>query len=289
MGIIQIPTPLPAQQGIIPATKKMVTTDDLAVLTTAGYLNYSNLQGFSILPNDIIEVIYSYNINTSSGSFVICSPTIVEGIITLVPVVIGNNIELPTTADHIAVFADATGTLTEDVATAINGGNIQAGLSGTAGALASFPATASTGELKISATANSGNFVVDLTNAPFSQATVLTMHDPSTATANIAIAPHAMVDGNVVLASGINGLIQDSGFQIIADQTDIVNIDVDGYTFIAPGMLPSSIVTANTTTLENGVAIINIVPLTNQLTVTWSDPPGDGTSVFWIAVNFTNP
>src|ERR1700691_1953717 len=115
MGLLQVPTPLPAQQGIIPATKKMVTTDDLSVLTTAGYLNYSNLQGFSILPNDIIEVLYSYDINTSSGSFVICGVTIVDGIITLVPVIIGSNIELPTTANHLAVFADTTGTLTEDV------------------------------------------------------------------------------------------------------------------------------------------------------------------------------
>lgn len=72
----------------------------------------------------------------------------------------------PEIANHIAVFADTAGSITDDASTAINGGNIQAGLSGTAGTLRSFPSGALSGVLILAAATNaSGNFNTTISNA----------------------------------------------------------------------------------------------------------------------------
>src|SRR5205823_4356790 len=72
---------------------------------------------------------------------------------------------LPTITNHIATYNDTLGTLTEDPVTAISGGNIQAGLPGTAGYLASFPATVLKGSLRLVAASNAGNTVTQIINA----------------------------------------------------------------------------------------------------------------------------
>ena len=83
MGIIQLPLGLPAQVGIVPAHKNMLTTDNLNTITTAGYLNQYNLEGNPILPTDTIDVIYSYNAQTNSGVYGLFIPSISNGVITL--------------------------------------------------------------------------------------------------------------------------------------------------------------------------------------------------------------
>ena len=87
------------------------------------------------------------------------------------------SVTLPTIANHIAVFTNATGNLADDVATAIQGGNLQAGLSGTAGYLASYPATAARGSLRFVAANSAGDTVTQITNA--SQAAARTYTIPA--------------------------------------------------------------------------------------------------------------
>lgn len=90
--------------------------------------------------------------------------------------------------NHIATYTDTEGTIGEDAATAINGGNIQAGLSGTAGNLASFPAAAANGKLVLAAVGNAGNFTVTLSSkSTQGQASVITVPDPGAATANFLL------------------------------------------------------------------------------------------------------
>ena len=48
MGIISFVTDVAGQIGVNPRRIKLVTTDNLATVTTAGYLNSANLQGLQI-------------------------------------------------------------------------------------------------------------------------------------------------------------------------------------------------------------------------------------------------
>jgi len=84
MGILQLPTPLPSQVGLSPATKKMVTTDSYAKIIATGYLNAVNLESFPISSHDILEVMYNYNTATKVGTIAYFTPSIVNNVITLV-------------------------------------------------------------------------------------------------------------------------------------------------------------------------------------------------------------
>lgn len=83
MGILQLPTALTGQIGINPVTKKMVVTNTLSEVTTPGFLNAGNLQGFTVSTTDIIEVTYDANILTKSGQVALLTVSISNGIITL--------------------------------------------------------------------------------------------------------------------------------------------------------------------------------------------------------------
>ena len=56
-------------QTVNPRRNTMVTTDSLATITTAGYLNNQNRSGDPILPTDVFEVLYSFNQGTKVGTF----------------------------------------------------------------------------------------------------------------------------------------------------------------------------------------------------------------------------
>ncbi len=103
-------------------------------------------------------------------------------------------------ANHIALFQDTTGTIDDTAATAINNGSIQAGLSGTAGTLISYPAAAANGHFILAAVGNAGNF--NATVSPISslgQSAVYTIPDPSAATATFVL------DGvNATVLAGLN-------------------------------------------------------------------------------------
>lgn len=208
--IYQLPMQVPGMVGVLPNPKFMVTGDNLAAVTTAGYLNQVSLESNPVATTDVIQCLYSFNLATQSGTYGIFSVAISNGIITLSLEQSAGEVTLPTIANHIATYTNVSGGLSKDAATAINGGNIQAGLSGTAGYLASFPATASKGSLEVVAVANTGNTITTISNAAMGQASVVSIPDPGAATANFAVAPSALVSGNLVSASGTAGLVVDS-------------------------------------------------------------------------------
>lgn len=85
MGILQLPTQVPAQVGIFPNMKFMVSTDNLATITTAGYLNGISLQSNPIAATDLLMVIYDFNQQTNAGTFGIFTVSLSSvGVITLV-------------------------------------------------------------------------------------------------------------------------------------------------------------------------------------------------------------
>jgi hypothetical protein len=222
----------------------MVTTDNLATITTAGYLNNIDLSVFPIYASDRISCLYSYNEQTKSGILADFTVSITNGVIILVifvnpgnvllPVVSGNfpsfngtsgqikdsgisasnplkskvaSINNTTTVNHIATYTDANGTIGEDPVTAINSGSIQAGMSGIAGSLISFPTAANTGSIQIIPNSNSGNFTTVITNQAMGQTSTIAMPDPGAASAKFILdsASNQMVAGSRLLLAKVTG------------------------------------------------------------------------------------
>lgn len=100
---------------------------------------------------------------------------------------------------HIATYVDTAGTISDDAGTAINGGNLQAGLSGTAGGVFSFPAGAGLGSLRLVAVNSAGAFNVTISNASHGQSSVVSIPDGGQATAEFIISDSA---GTQLITSG---------------------------------------------------------------------------------------
>ena len=176
----------------------------------------------------------------------------------------------------------------------VSGGNVQtnggdnflAGADASAGAFFSFPATTASGTLALAAADNAtGDFDTTISNGTaIAQDQVISIPDAGAATANFALAPGALVSGNVVTASGTAGLIQDGGFAVLANTTAAYAGGATSNAFTATGIGATSIVTAVILTSSNDVSITKAVPTADTLTVRFSADPGASTTVSWIAI-----
>jgi len=213
------------QVGVTPRRVQMVVTDSAATLTTANYLNQNGILPNTVYKTDIFDIIYSYNTATQAGTYAQFLPSIAAstGIITLSLDVSEGNVVLPVIADHMAAFSGTTGLIKSDASTIINSGNVQAGLSGTAGYLASFPSTAAKGSLRVTGVANTGDTLVTISNALHSQASVYSIPDSGSATATFAVCAAALVNGNAVKASGTAGKLVDAGYALTNSGTTVIN------------------------------------------------------------------
>lgn len=289
-NILQFPTPIPVTNGNYPQFKFAVFGDNLATVTTAGYLNQSAIaSGIPLSNADVIQALYSFNTTTQTGTFGIFTVSIASstGQITLTTWANPGDVVTPTTANYLAHFTNTTGTISSAAANVTNPGNISAGLSGTAGVLKSFPGTASKGSFNFQATANTGDTVSTLTNAAMGQATTITIPDPAGATGNVAVAPAALVNNNLVKASGTAGLIADAGIATTAVmQTTAVN------TMSGSGQI--ILVKANGTEAGNAVTasgnagVITTSSLTTaggaSYAITWTNTKITGTSVVGLTI-----
>lgn len=197
MSIKSITLGTTGSSGVVPREVFINSTATYSQVTTAGYLDTAKAMGFQFNETDFIFMAYN-------GGTAIFTPSITNGVITLLPS--SGEVILPVTTNHIAVFSGTTGAIGDDAATAINGGNIQAGLSGTSGSLASFPASASKGSLKLVAVANTGNTLVTISNALHGQASVYSIPDCGASTANFITSASAgtqtIATGNLALSLG---------------------------------------------------------------------------------------
>lgn len=190
--------------GVNPRRVKMVVTDNLATVTTAGYLPVY-LQGFTFYPTDIVDMWYGYVSASNPGTLGQFTLSISNGIITLIPYVSSGNVLLPVVSGNLASFNGTTGQIKDSGVSSTNPiflGNVQAGASGTAGALTSFPQSASSGSFRIAAVNNSGgNFVTTISNPSLTTGNLLvTIPNPGVASANF------------LLDEGINVMEPGSGF-----------------------------------------------------------------------------
>lgn len=241
MAIKDINTVITGLAGVNPRWVYIDTNDSTTTVLTTGYLTKSATDlGFSFTNKDMALVSV---IDSAVTSVIICEVSISNGIVSLLAPINPGNVTLPVVsgdfsvfdgttgrikdagysasdatktkvvmanaaviANHIAVYTDTAGTISDDAATAINGGNIQAGLSGTAGYFASFPSAASKGSLRVTAVANTGDTLVTVSNAAHGQATVVSIPDGGQATTEFIIADSA---GTQHITSG--GLQVDAG------------------------------------------------------------------------------
>lgn len=244
MPILNIQTSQVGQVGVMPNIAYIATNDTLAQVTTTGYLNQAVQNGASFYDSTMCLV--STKTSPSSTSIQVGWLEIahVGANWSLVPTGAPGSVVLPTIANRIATYTNTTGTLSEDASTAINNGNIQAGLSGSAGYFASFPSTAARGSFRLAAVANSGDTVTTLSNAAMGQASVVSIPDPANAVGRLLIGAGAtpFVNGNFPMNSGTGGLMVDSGVAVsdILTTTDAVLLTPAGNQTITVGSLITS-------------------------------------------------
>jgi hypothetical protein len=329
MSLLSGPSPIIGQVGNFTNVKFLATTANLATLTAAGYLNqFKGLMANPVGQGDVLFVNYACTGNNpATGSFGIFIVSISNGTITLSEYTsaTGVNATLPTIVNHIAVYSNTNGDITEDVATAVNAGNLQAGLSGVQGVLASFPATAATGSLQIEAVSNSGNTNVIISNASHAQATVYSIPDVGAATgqlvnitgavttntipkfsgttgkiaagytpSNTALSTVAMTDGTVT--SGALAMFQDTTGTL--GGALVMNSGISGtfggsgtfYTIPAVGITAAYIITAGFWgPTPNPSSVIDILAAVDSFQINCTADPGAGSRIQWIAVSGTTP
>ncbi len=71
--------------GVLPGSVKMTSTDNLATITAAGYLNGigNQLPEVALSPSDIIECLYSFNESTGTGTYTLLAVSKSNGVYTL--------------------------------------------------------------------------------------------------------------------------------------------------------------------------------------------------------------
>jgi hypothetical protein len=107
MAITQITTSFAGQDGVEPQITRIVTTDSLATITTAGYLDNVMKQGYIINAGDVLLINYN---NGTLGFFTI---SFSNGISTLAPLTSSGEVILPVVSGHFANFSGTTGTIAD--------------------------------------------------------------------------------------------------------------------------------------------------------------------------------
>ena len=187
MGIVRIQIGQAGGPDVLPKINYITTTDTETTILTANYLNSAVAEGYSFNSGDMCLVSTQStqsSLTPTSGWYQVSrSGNNYSLVVTTAP----GDVVLPTIANHLAYFTDINGTLSNAAANVINAGNISAGLSGTAGTLASFPGTAAKGSLIVTGVANTGNTNVTISNAAHGQATVYSIPDSGATTANFIV------------------------------------------------------------------------------------------------------
>jgi len=217
MAILNIQIGSVGLVGVSPRIVYINTNDTDSAILAAGYLNHAVQQGYSFSEYDMCCV--STRATPSSADIDVGWYGIdhVGQNWSLVTASSPGDVILPTIANHIAVFTNTTGTLSEDATIAINGGSIQAGLDGTAGFFRSYAAGLTQGGIQLVSTGNGGLRHVTITNAAHGQASVYSIPDSGALTANFIVSAlsgtqHITVGGLQVDAGAISSGLAAGGF-----------------------------------------------------------------------------
>ena len=283
MAIINIYPNDVGHAGDSPAVQRILTNDTIDTVTTTGYLNeavQSHLANFS--PSDIVLVATStvagkpanqagwYQVTNSGGNWSLTQESLTPSQVVL----LNPSADQTITAHNLIVGA----------------GNLQAGSSGHAGVLISYPSTASKGFLEVAAVANTGNTSVIVSNAAHGQASVYSIPDCGNAVGQILNAATAtpFTTGNLISASGAAGVTTDSG--ILA--TNVVS-KAAANTFAAGGSIILNKVngteSGNAVTASGTAGVITTSSLStaggSSYAITWTNTAITSTSVVLLTIS----
>jgi hypothetical protein len=274
MAVISITTDVAGQiggfvGGVVPRRVKIVSTDNLAAVSAAGYLNnVSRESGYNLYPTDVVDMWYSYISNANPGTYEVFTVSISNGVITLVPFVSSGNVLLPVVSGDFAIFNGTSGQIKD---------SSQAASSLSNPFVVTSPGTLTTNHIAQIADANGSIKDGGVLGTAASKAS-------SSAAASVASVSGATVAGNFLKAADVAGTVTDGGAAIHAGVTATFAGGGVTNTFTTTNMLATSIVTAVILTSTNAVAIAKAVPGTNQLAVTFTADPGAGTTLNWISI-----
>ena len=275
MGILSFTAVLPGQTGNfiggnVPRRVSIVTTDNLATVTTAGYLNnIVKESGNTLYPTDIIDMWYGYVNNNNPGTLAEFTISIVNGLLTLVENVNPGNVLLPVVSGDFAIFNGTSGQIKDSSQAASNASNPF---------VVTSPGSLTTNHIAQIADANGSIKDGGVLGTAASKAA------SASGDATVASVSGATVTGNFLKAADIAGTIADGGAAIHAGVTAAFAGGGTSNTFTTTNMTASSIVTAVILTSTNSVSITKAVPGTNTLAVTFSADPGANTTVNWISI-----
>ena len=280
---------IPNTQGLglnlsqqLPTPIYIETNDPVATVLVSGYLNKSRSDFQFPYTNQQMALVWT---NDNGGQTqwlaVAVTGTAPNYVYSLVAPTADGVVATPTVANQITYATNTGGALAASgLATALfNAGNISAGTSGTAGLLASFPATATTGSLRLAAVANTGNTTTTISNVAYGQASTLSFADVGSAAGRFLVANTAtpFTSGHLVAASGTGGLTVDAGFQM-KSVTAAVNAGGSATTTVTDAFCTAlSTVVANWNTSANAVNIQKVTPGVGSFTVLSSGDPGAST------------
>ncbi len=282
--------------SVTPSVVYILTNDTYATVTATGYLNNAKQEGFTF-NNQQMALVYTSDdgpvwlkvVITFSGA------TILNTVVSLVEISSPGDVVLPTIANHIIVSANTTGTLENLTGIAINNGSLQAGLSGTAGTLISYPATASKGSLILAGVANTGNTNTTISNNAMGQASVINIPDPANAIGQLLVAATAtpFTTAHLVASSGTAGLVVDSGvatsnLQLKTQVKAVLTGNIGGagagpLTVTVAGMTAASVVVATVSSSSNPCYVLTTVAGTGSFALTVNTDPGASLIVNYIA------
>lgn len=270
--------------GVAPNIIFINTNDTLAQIAATGYLNSWVHQNIPLSESDMVLVSTKTSPSAASTQTSWAGVSYSGGNWSLLPYVGPGSVTVPTIANHIATYTNTTGTLSEDATTAINAGNLQAGLSGTAGYVSSFPGTAAKGSLHLTAVANTGDTITTISNVAMGQASTISIPDPGNTAARFLVSATAtpFTTGHFAVASGTGGLMVDSGAKILSGTTPSYAGGSTSNAFSVAGLSSAAVGSAVIRTSTNAVSIAKAVPGTNTLTITFSADPGANTTVDYL-------
>jgi hypothetical protein len=265
---------------IEPRRCTLITTDSLAVVTAAGYLNNQNLLGNQILPTDIFDILYLFNPQTKVGVFGIFQVTYSSTTgFTLNIWENPGNVLLPVVSGDFAVFNGTTGQIKDAGYSATNAAKtkvVMLNAAPTINHVAIF--TAADG------TIGDGGVLGTAAAKAASNNALSTL--ASTAGSGFTI-------GHLISAADAAGTIQDSG--VVASEVQLsanikaartANIGGGGagpISVVVAGVTAASIITGTIQVSSNPVTIESITATATGFDILFSADPGATCTVNYIA------
>lgn len=187
------------------------TDQTAAVITTAGAISVQ--YGYGIFKvGDILWINYDqdgtpgqnvYTVTATSGGSLVTYTEALGGAL-----LAANNL------DDVDSVSTSRTNLGLGILDNVRFARVDAGASGSAGSLRSYPSAATTGYLGLVGVANSADYAVVISNASHGQATTYSIPDVGAATGQFLVKTAALISGNFVAASGTAGKVADSGYNV---------------------------------------------------------------------------